>query len=246
MMRGRRRRPFSYHIIEINMYRMNTYTFPRALAASAVALLLVFGSIGVASALSTITSSLDFGASGSNVMSLQQFLAADSSVYPEAIVSGYYGPLTRAAVQRYQCKQGIVCSGSAASTGYGRVGPRTLAAINASIGGVSNSPSGDSSAPLMSIVLATSSPTSATFTWSTNEAAKGTIYYSLVPFVNLEVTSGVPLVSAQSASEAGFGLTHTLSIPNLATSTTYYFMARSDDASGNSQFSWPTTFRTAQ
>lgn len=69
------------------------------------------------------------GLSGSDVSALQSFLAADRSVYPESTVSGYFGALTQAAVQRFQVKHGIVNSGSPDSTGYGVVGPATRAAI---------------------------------------------------------------------------------------------------------------------
>src|SRR3990167_4279780 len=93
-----------------------TWSFAVAVLLSAVLLW-----AGSASALTMITAHLDFGATGGNVTSLQQFLAADASIYPEGLVTGYFGSLTRAAVQRYQCKQGIVCGCSAATTGYGRV-----------------------------------------------------------------------------------------------------------------------------
>src|SRR3989344_5769365 len=73
--------------------------------------------------------SLRRGISGDDVLRLQQFLARDPSVYPEAITSGYYGALTERAVQRWQVKYNIVSSGSPSSTGYGVVGPRTAAAI---------------------------------------------------------------------------------------------------------------------
>ncbi len=69
------------------------------------------------------------GSSGEDVTRLQQYLALDASVYPEGTVSGYYGALTEKAVQRWQAKYNIVSSGTAASTGYGVVGPRTAAAI---------------------------------------------------------------------------------------------------------------------
>lgn len=74
--------------------------------------------------------SLKIGSSGDDVTRLQQFLARDSSVYPEGTVSGYYGSLTEAAVRRWQVKYNIVSSGSAETTGYGVVGPRTAAAIS--------------------------------------------------------------------------------------------------------------------
>lgn len=77
-----------------------------------------------------VTPPLSMGASGSNVTCLQQILAADPSVYPEGMITGYFGALTQAAVQRFQAKNGIVSSGTPSTTGYGAVGPRTAAALN--------------------------------------------------------------------------------------------------------------------
>ena len=73
---------------------------------------------------------LYIGSTGDDVSRLQQFLARDPSIYPERLVSGYYGPLTEAAVKRWQVKYNIVSSGTAATTGYGQVGPRTAAAMS--------------------------------------------------------------------------------------------------------------------
>jgi peptidoglycan hydrolase-like protein with peptidoglycan-binding domain len=63
------------------------------------------------------------------VTRLQKMLAEDATVYPEALVTGYYGSLTEKAVQRLQAKQGIVSFGDALETGYGLVGPQTRAKI---------------------------------------------------------------------------------------------------------------------
>lgn len=79
------------------------------------------------------------GSSGASVTLLQQFLAADPSIYPEGTVSGYYGRLTQAAVGRWQAQNGIVSSGSPSTNGFGSVGPRTAAAMKASCGGASSS-----------------------------------------------------------------------------------------------------------
>lgn len=89
------------------------------------------GSTGTANSSSCpqISRTLRYGSTGSDVSRLQAFLAQDSSVYPEGTVSGYYGSLTQAAVQRWQAKYNIVSSGSPSTTGYGIVGPRTAAAI---------------------------------------------------------------------------------------------------------------------
>lgn len=82
------------------------------------------------SACPLIGRSLRAGSSGDDVTRLQQFLARDSAIYPEAMVTGYYGALTEAAVKRWQVKYNIVSSGTADTTGYGVVGPRTAAAIS--------------------------------------------------------------------------------------------------------------------
>ncbi len=82
------------------------------------------------SACPKIGRSLKRGSSGDDVLRLQQFLARDSSLYPEGQTTGYYGALTEAAVRRWQAKFNIVSSGSPETTGYGVVGPRTAAAIS--------------------------------------------------------------------------------------------------------------------
>ena len=63
---------------------------------------------------------------GGEVSRLQSLLAKDAAVYPEAMVTGYFGPATLAAVKRFQLKQGIVTEDSPA---YGLVGPATKAAL---------------------------------------------------------------------------------------------------------------------
>ena len=45
---------------------------------------------------------LELGSIGSNVVQLQQFLAKEPSIYPEGIVSGYFGTFTQVAVMRFQ------------------------------------------------------------------------------------------------------------------------------------------------
>ena len=78
-----------------------------------------------AGACPNLTRSLSRGISGNDVLRLQTFLARDPSIYPEAVLSGYFGPLTERAVQRWQVKFGVISSGP----GYGIAGPRTAAAI---------------------------------------------------------------------------------------------------------------------
>ena len=51
-----------------------------------------------------LTSMLRYGDSGEQVEKLQQMLKQDPEIYPEGIVSGYFGPLTEKAVNRFQKK----------------------------------------------------------------------------------------------------------------------------------------------
>lgn len=87
-------------------------------------------SMAHASSCSTISSGLSLGDSGEAVTKLQQFLAKDKSVYPQGLVTGYYGHLTEDAVQRFQATHNIVASGTPTTTGYGLVGPHTLGEVN--------------------------------------------------------------------------------------------------------------------
>jgi hypothetical protein len=83
-----------------------------------------------------IANNLDFGQVSPQVLLLQQmlnragFVLAASGPGSVGQETTLFGNLTRAAVMKFQCDQGIVCSGNASTTGYGRVGPRTRAALN--------------------------------------------------------------------------------------------------------------------
>lgn len=73
------------------------------------------------------------GSKGNDVTALQNFLKAQGAdIYPEGMVTGFYGNLTKAAVAKFQMKYGIVTSAS--DPGYGNVGPKTRAKINQLLG----------------------------------------------------------------------------------------------------------------
>lgn len=63
------------------------------------------------------------------VKRLQTILAKDKTIYPESLVTGWFGPATLRAVQAFQKKNAIVSSGTPESTGYGVVGPKTAKAL---------------------------------------------------------------------------------------------------------------------
>lgn len=85
---------------------------------------------GLPSAL--FTTGLARGMNNADVRRLQQLLASKPDIYPEGLVTGYFGPLTEQAVRRFQLKYGVVRSG--ADPGYGYVGPKTRAMLQSVFG----------------------------------------------------------------------------------------------------------------
>ncbi len=64
------------------------------------------------------------GTKGEDVKLLQRLLKQTGDYrYPE--LTGYFGNVTKTAVQRYQCRELNICSGDEISTGYGVFGPLT-------------------------------------------------------------------------------------------------------------------------
>ena len=75
-----------------------------------------------------LRSFLSIGSSGEEVKVLQKLLAGDLSLYPEGLVTGFFGPLTELAVKRLQAKLKI--------DQVGAVGPQTLAKLNELLAGI--------------------------------------------------------------------------------------------------------------
>ena len=179
---------------------------------------------------------------------LQQYLATNASIYPAGLVTGYFGPLTRAAVERFQSAQGIVSSGTPATTGFGRVGPTTMARINAlnAAGATQNNTTWDS-APFLSGATIQTTNSSATITFTTNEATMGQIYYDVYPLQSDEATGPhqQPYVSETLVStNGGYQINHSATINGLQANTTYYFLTRAIDSGNNLSMTWPSSFKT--
>lgn len=75
----------------------------------------------------TFTKPLQRGSRNADVTALQTYLAQDPIIYPDAIISGYFGALSEKAVGLFQEKYGIMKKGG---DGYGMVGPKTRAKLN--------------------------------------------------------------------------------------------------------------------
>ncbi|MDO8572186.1 MAG: peptidoglycan-binding protein [bacterium] len=65
---------------------------------------------------------LGIGMSGNDVRVIQEILAKDPTLYPEGLITGYFGSATFRAVQRFQRKNDL--------DPVGTVGPKTLAKLN--------------------------------------------------------------------------------------------------------------------
>lgn len=86
---------------------------------------------------SEINSNLSFGMSNNNVSCLQSFLKSQGvDIYPEGLVTGYFGSLTRSAVIRFQEKyKAEILTPLNLSAGTGVVGTSTRAKINQLLNG---------------------------------------------------------------------------------------------------------------
>ena len=76
------------------------------------------------------TRSLSLGLSGTDVTAVQNELIAEG--YMTGAATGYFGAVTQAAVEKFQCAKAIICS-DATVTGYGIAGPRTQAVLASSV-----------------------------------------------------------------------------------------------------------------
>lgn len=98
-----------------------------------------FSCTGTAVTLPPLVGPLSFGMKNNpQVRLLQQLLATDRTLYPEGIVSGYYGPLTREAVKRFQVRYGVLNPATADPSLVGFAGPTTRAKMNEILRGNQN------------------------------------------------------------------------------------------------------------
>jgi peptidoglycan hydrolase-like protein with peptidoglycan-binding domain len=212
------------------MKRFYTRALGVALAASSIA------ALGVPAVQAAIDRELGIGSRGTEVTELQQFLATNNAIYPAALITGYFGGMTRDAVVQLQAAYGIAQ--------VGRVGPQTLAKINA----VMASGQGlDINAPNMSSPVLSTQSTSATLTWTTGELARGQVFYNSQPIQAEEATGQlqIPYVSGNLVSSGtALSTSHSLTIQGLQANTVYYYLTRSIDASGNVSMTLPSSFRT--
>ena len=204
---------------------------------AAMTLLACFGIVGHAYA--SIVTQLDMGSQNSDVTELQTYLAQNSALYPSGLVTGYFGSLTQDGVRKFQVSQVIVSSGSPSTTGYGRVGPTTMASLNALMAGGTGigGTVGDMSAPIMYPATVSVGKNEVVISWVTSESAIGRVMYSTSwPFL---------YASAASVSSTGYGATSKIVLTNLKSNTVYYYTRESIDKAGNVMWTTHESFKTS-
>ena len=184
-----------------------------------------------------LTRQLELGMRGSDVSALQTFLARDNTIYPQGLVTGYFGSLTKSAVSNFQARNGIAT--------VGRVGPVTLTAINAQMGGGASG--ADIHAPSISNVNISKSNNSATLSWNTNENSSAIVFYSTspIPMTESGPNSSVTLGGTSVLLHTDLRTAHSGILTGLQANTTYNYVLYVKDAIGNETVTWPATFQTS-
>jgi peptidoglycan hydrolase-like protein with peptidoglycan-binding domain len=118
--------------IQANLTATNALALLMDVAQRLVQIQGVIGSTTSAVA-NALAKPLHTGSQNADVNTLQAFLKSQGSeIYPEGLVTGYFGAKTEAAVGRFQVKNGLVTG--AEDPAYGYVGPATRAKINSLLG----------------------------------------------------------------------------------------------------------------
>ena len=223
----------------------------RLLKTSVVLALTALGGFGCASfalAQSELTRSLSLGARGNDVRYLQEFLARDPKIYPEGLITGYFGPRTFTAVKKWQQKNGIDAIGIA--------GPKTIAKIKETSRAAAAQPgapadetsleteaaatdaapsvSGDTAPPEIVLAVSVPAPTNVYVEFTPNEEVIATYEYGL----STKYGSSQEVWNQYFSSPAG------TYIENLIPATTYQVRAKAADRAGNIGYSQNYTFTT--
>jgi len=185
-----------------------------------------------------INGQMDLGDRGSNVTNLQTFMAANPTIYPEGLVTGYYGQLSAKSVRNFQTAYGIVSQGTPSTTGFGRVGPSTIVKLNNLIASGGWSPSSnDMSGPAFYNVGHSIGTNSISFTLSTNEVTNVYVAYATTPLMfnegDINSVGFGPIGGMAVSSISGMSGSHSVTLSNLNSNTVYYYTIIATDAAGN-------------
>jgi peptidoglycan hydrolase-like protein with peptidoglycan-binding domain len=214
--------------------KINTSLFSKSALAKvgAVTLSVLFVATPLFTYAATLNRELSLGMSGADVSTLQTYLSHDESIYPQKMVTGYFGGFTKIAVMNYQNSNSIPM--------VGRVGPSTLASLNIKIPldgtGVAM--------PTISKVSIVVSSNSARLNWGTDESTRGLVFYSTNPLTTYEHWNVVDISGSQAMTDLNLHDSQSVLLSNLQPNTTYYYMVEAVDRDNNISVTWPSTFQT--
>jgi peptidoglycan hydrolase-like protein with peptidoglycan-binding domain len=171
---------------------------------------------------------LKLGSRGEEVTLLQNFLSKMPNVYPEALVTGYYGKLTENAVKKFQRENNI--------EQVGKVGPKTRAILNSMINKTVAQPTVYEVPMVNALESSSSGATTGYVFYTTNKLTTSDLWYG--------VSSPLDSVTATKVSDSNKTFSHSHNLSGLATSTTYYYVVRVTDDRGNSATTTEKSFKT--
>ena len=210
------------------------------------------------------------GTRGGEVENLQKFLSKHPDVYPEGLVTGYFGSLTEAAVKRFQEKYANeILKPLGFIEGTGVVGNRTLEKLNEvaratpavpaipatpAVPGVSPAipavpatpalpatPAAATTTPVIDTTLPTISNISANNITSSGAA----IIWTTNEAADSQVEYGITMSYGNlTGLDASLVISHLVSLSNLQANTTYHYRVKSKDAAGNLAVSYDYAFTT--
>lgn len=183
------------------------------------------------------SSTLKVGSKGAGVTALQQFLASNHDLYPGALVTGYFGSMTKAAVVQFQLAYGLAADGIA--------GAMTKNKMNSLI---SAGRGLDLYAPSISNLSVGIAGKNATVAFNTSEPAMASAFYdtNVISIADSGVAFGPVAISGAQVLDNTFTASKQMYLNNLSGNTNYNYAVRVTDASGNISLSWPSVFQTAQ
>ncbi len=204
----------------------NSFLVQTGLVVSAIVLMVAPVIVSAA----TFNTYLHSGSRGAEVSALQTYLAQDTTLYPQGLVTGYFGAMTKSAVIRFQAKNGL--------TADGLVGAATRAALNNS-GAVTY---GD--APQIYNTTVSASRNSANVMWSTNMNSSGMVYFGTIPLTLGEHENSVDISGYTAMTDNAQRTSQNVLLQNLLPNTTYYYTAYVTGNNGIVSMTWPSTFTT--
>ncbi len=223
----------TFQRIRNTMHTYNKKTGAVALSFVIVpTLAFVTASVVSAQSFTPITAQMSPGARGAEVTNLQTFIAANPAIYPEGLVTGYYGNLTKRAVITFQGQYGLAQ--------VGRVGPQTLAKMNGIIsagGWNGTTPNSVGTSPSFYNVAQSSGNNFLTFSFSTDRETMARVVYNTSPVMfnegNINGDGFGAIGGFAVNSNNGMSSSHSITLPNLNSNTNYYYTVIATDASGN-------------